>query len=209
MSMYFADAGFECTLLDSSIEALRTATDLFGQNSLEANVHVADALALPFPAGVFDVVFSIGLLEHFADIGPPLAEQVRVLRSGGCLLVYVVPDNPENVQAEFEWVNEILRTYNDPVVGAESRKEETYRSSYGAAPYRTMLEGLGLGAVTSTGVYPLPMISPSPQFPFTLNPPEAEKVLVDHFTEVILKSRSGWLCDEKYGQAFLVWGFKA
>ena len=48
-----------------------------------------DALSLPFPDGVFDVVFHQGLLEHFRDPGPLLDENRRVLRSGGLLLVDV------------------------------------------------------------------------------------------------------------------------
>lgn len=208
MSMYFADAGFDCTLLDSSSEALRTAKELFAQNSLSGSTHVGDALALPFQEGTFDVVFSIGLLEHFEDITPPLAEQVRVLSPGGWLLVYVVPENPKNVQADFEWVNEVLRVYAGGAAETQAGKEETYRSSYEAPLYRDVLERLGLNEVSSSGVYPVPMISPSPQFPFTLNPPEAELALVAGFSKLIDERTSGWLCDEGYGQAFLVSGRK-
>lgn len=208
MSMYFADAGFDCTLLDTSTQALITAKELFSKNSLVGNPHVGDALALPLRDDTFEVVFSIGLLEHFEQIEVPLAEQVRVLKPGGWLLVYVVPENPNNVQSDFEWVNEVLRIYAGPDAVTDLQKEETYRSTYEAPAYRGVLEDLGLDEVTSTGVYPLPMISPSPRFPFTLNPPEAERALVAGFEALLSKRPTGWLCEETYGQAFLVSGRK-
>lgn len=48
-----------------------------------------DAFALPFPDGVFDLVFHQGLLEHFRNPLDMLAEHRRVLRSGGHILVDV------------------------------------------------------------------------------------------------------------------------
>ncbi len=48
-----------------------------------------DALALPFCDGSFDLVFHQGLLEHFRAPAQLLAENVRVLRPGGLLVVDV------------------------------------------------------------------------------------------------------------------------
>ena len=56
-----------------------------------ATVHLvrANALALPFRDGTFDVVFHQGLLEHFRDPRPLLAENARVVRRGGRVVVDV------------------------------------------------------------------------------------------------------------------------
>lgn len=49
----------------------------------------ADAFALPFADGTFDLVFHQGLLEHFRNPREMLAEHRRVLRDGGLILVDV------------------------------------------------------------------------------------------------------------------------
>ena len=49
----------------------------------------ADALAMPFRDGAFDVVFHQGLLEHFRDPRPLLRECARVTGRGGRMIVDV------------------------------------------------------------------------------------------------------------------------
>ncbi len=53
------------------------------------SVVCGDAFAMPFPDGVFDVVFHQGLLEHFRNPGDLIAENARVLKRGGLILVDV------------------------------------------------------------------------------------------------------------------------
>lgn len=212
ISMYFADAGFRSTCLDTSAVALSTGRRVFSEHDLSAEFVVGDALALPFPDQTFDVIVSIGLLEHFKDVRGLLSEQVRVLASGGLFLGYVVPEQPDCVQRDFNWVNDLLEAYfpdaQDPNAPP---KPDLYRSDYGPQIYREQLVELGLEDVDSVGMYSMPMISPSIRFPFTLNPPEVEAVLVRRFRSELDRreaesGRSGWLCDEAYGQAFLVHG---
>jgi ubiquinone/menaquinone biosynthesis C-methylase UbiE len=63
--------------------------------------YVVDAGArLPFPAGTFAVVLNCGVLEHVDDPPAALAELRRVLRPGGWLLTYHLP----NRRAWTEWV---------------------------------------------------------------------------------------------------------
>ncbi len=75
------------------------ATVLARRNARELRVAItaltADLTALPLPAESFDLVFSQGVLEHFADPAPAMAEQVRVLRPGGVLVV--------DVPQKFNW----------------------------------------------------------------------------------------------------------
>ncbi|MBN1121620.1 MAG: methyltransferase domain-containing protein [Anaerolineae bacterium] len=52
------------------------------------NTHVAAAEHLPYPDESFDVVFSNEVLEHVQDDQQALAEQARVLKSGGRTIIF-------------------------------------------------------------------------------------------------------------------------
>ncbi len=214
MSAYFSDNGYDVTALDLSPSVIEVAREIFESNGLQGKFVVGDALALDFPDKSFDVVVSIGLLEHFEDVSKVISEQIRILDHGGLFLGYIVPENVHSVQQDYHWLNDILRLY-DPRFQGEQKlppKAEIYRSDHDSKVYVDALKSLPVEDIQVSGVYPVPMISPSVSFPFTLMPEKMEARLVAHFTE-LLKSReklgrNPWLCDEKEGQAFLVWCWK-
>ena len=219
ISSYFADNGFDCVLLDSSRSVLETAQSIFQRNGHKATFLHGDALCLPLESDCFDVVVSIGLLEHFEDVKTLLAEQVRVLRPGGLFLGYVVPERPQNIQRYFNWINSMLKFGGRVACGfrrSESKAVKTtvYRSDYGSERYRAALEGQPVRDVGSFGMYPLPMISHSPEFPFSLLPAPAEWLLARIFEAVlharrVVSGRNPWICSEALGQAFLLTFCKA
>lgn len=211
LSCYFSDAGFDCKLIDSSEKAINIAEEIFKTNNLKAEFVVGDAYNLPFNNKSFDLVFSIGLLEHFEEIEKPMQEQIRILDSGGLFLGYVVPKYYENIQNDFTWINQVLKGYlkNEKVI----EKEKVFRSDDNSDKYVNALNKFGLTEIQVSGVYPLPMISHSIDFPFSLMPEESEKEIVKHFNKILFSRRietgkHPWLCNEGFGQAFLVWGFK-
>lgn len=87
----FARRGGDVTGLDYSEEALATCRELASRNGIEGRIRFVngDARSLPFPCESFDFVFNVGLIEHFEDPSGILAEQHRVLRRGGFLLLQV------------------------------------------------------------------------------------------------------------------------
>ena len=213
LSAYFSDDGWDCTLLDISPQVIEIAKKLFAKHDLKAKFEVQDCLNIDVADETFDLVFSIGLLEHFEDIENTIKEQFRVLKSGGLFIGYVVPEFQENVQNSFEWVNQLLEVIYKADTEKASSKAEIYRSDDLSPRYVEVLRKLGAIDVFSSGTYPLPMISFSPSFPFSLLPDEVELVLTRNFQDWLSKAKdekntNPWLCDETYGQAFIVSGRK-
>lgn len=209
LSAYFSDAGWDCTLLDISSTAIDLAKNAFAENNLKARFDVGDCLNLPYEDGSFDLVFSIGLLEHFQDVSSVIEEQKRILADSGMLIGYVVPECSSSIQAEYSWICEILKD----VMGGKSQTEKSpiYRSDYKSDVYIDCLKRNGFKNIKSTGIYSLPMLSNSIEFPFSLLPPKSEKILVKYFSQLLEYRRMNmggdpWLCSEDEGQAFLVWG---
>ena len=208
LSAYFSDNGSECHLLDISETAIDIAKESFAAHGLTAKFHVGNCLELPFRDNQFDVVFSIGLLEHFEDVRSVIGEKYRVLNRGGLMFNYIVPNIEQNIQIEYDWFNDILQTILPR--DRELNKVEIFRSDDLSERYEHILHNLNMKNVSSTGVYPLPMISNSPSFPFTLLNERAEKLIVSKFEELLSNDGGGnsWFCDESRGQAILVTGNK-
>ncbi len=84
-----AAAGAHAVVLDYSPRSLELVRDQARARGLTVHLVRADALAMPFRDGAFDVVFHQGLLEHFRDPRPLLVENARVTARGGRLVVDV------------------------------------------------------------------------------------------------------------------------
>lgn len=213
LSAYFADDGWDCTLLDISSTVIDQAKVAFDAAELKANFLVADCNKMPIEDNSYDLIFSIGLLEHFADSKNVISEQIRILKPGGLFIAYVVPELKTNIQKDFNWVNDLLEVIYEDKIYQKNEKSEIFRSDALSAGYLEILEDLNLNEINSFGSYPLPMISYSPSFPFTLLPKKVEKKLTEIFSKWLerRKNETGenpWKCDEEYGQAFVISGRK-
>lgn len=75
-------AGIRATAADFTLEMMRA-----GQRSDRLHFCAADALHLPFEDGSFDAIVSGFLMRNVIDLPQALAEQHRVLRSGGSIVI--------------------------------------------------------------------------------------------------------------------------
>jgi ubiquinone/menaquinone biosynthesis C-methylase UbiE len=73
--------------IDPSAQALKRA-----RTRSDAECAVARCEQLPFPAGAFDVVVAVGVMEHFELLDASIAEIHRVLAPGGRYLTLIQTD---------------------------------------------------------------------------------------------------------------------
>ncbi|MFM8558669.1 MAG: class I SAM-dependent methyltransferase [bacterium] len=84
-----ARMGAKGIVLDYSPASLRLVKQQAERQGVPVMLVQADATRMPFRDGTIDVSFHQGLLEHFRDPRPLLAENARITRSGGRVLVDV------------------------------------------------------------------------------------------------------------------------
>ena len=88
-TLALARAGALAVVLDYSPASLALVQRQARVQGVAVGLVRADALAMPFRDGAFEVVFHQGLLEHFRDPRPLLAENARVSARGGRVIVDV------------------------------------------------------------------------------------------------------------------------
>jgi SAM-dependent methyltransferase len=82
-----ARAGASVVAVDRSPADVEAARRNAAHAGVPLELHVADALALPFPGDRFDVVLAVTVLCFVADPAMAVSEMARVLRPGGVLVI--------------------------------------------------------------------------------------------------------------------------
>ncbi len=75
--------------LDISSEILRQAKDSFGRQRLKLAGIISDLREIGFKDNSFDIVYSMGTVEHFPEYEQAIRECFRVLRPGGRAIIGV------------------------------------------------------------------------------------------------------------------------
>jgi len=102
----------------------------------------ADAGALPFSSGAYDLVLCTGVLQCVDDWRGALGELVRVVRPGGTLVVGTLSDSA-------------ARRILYRLKGAAGSRHTLRPTLFSAAELRGVLEGLGVATDVLTLYYPI------------------------------------------------------
>jgi len=145
VSGFLAALGFEVVGLDYEVAALRLAGRGFQSGGVKGDMLLGDAFALPFADQSFDVVLSTGLLEHFADPSPIVAEMARVLRCGGIFYSDIVPRK----FSLFRALDSLL-----------SRRDDLWERPFDKGEIEALLSNEGLCGITVFAAAILPPLVP-------------------------------------------------
>lgn len=115
-ALELARAGAVTLVLDYSPASLALVARQARERGIAVHLVQADALRMPFRDGALDVVYHQGLLEHFRDPRPLLAENARVTRSGGRVIV----DVPQTFHA-YTVMKQVLIAMNRWFAGWETQ----------------------------------------------------------------------------------------
>ena len=129
--------------IDISLSTVRQARTAFGTARLLGLV--ADVRRLPFRPGTFDVVYSMGTVEHFDETQDALDEIASVLRAGGAAVVGV-PNR---------W-DPFLRPLSVALLGLFGQYGYGYEKSYSRRALRRMLTSAGLRVESETAILFVP-----------------------------------------------------
>jgi SAM-dependent methyltransferase len=129
--------------IDISPPIVRQARAAFDVDALESAV--ADVRDLPFRDATFDVVYSMGTIEHFAETERAVAEIARVLKPGGRAIVGV-PNR----------YDPFLRPLLATALQAIGWYGYGFEKSYSRRALRAMLEASGLEVVSETAILFMP-----------------------------------------------------
>jgi 2-polyprenyl-3-methyl-5-hydroxy-6-metoxy-1,4-benzoquinol methylase len=90
-SLYLAKRGINVTCADFTPEALRLARSNFDAEHASGTFVLDDLMNSNLPAHSFDCVMSFGLLEHFEDLKPLVANMTRLVAPGGIQIHAIIP----------------------------------------------------------------------------------------------------------------------
>jgi ubiquinone/menaquinone biosynthesis C-methylase UbiE len=165
LSLYMARQGYDCTMVDNSLEGLNVGRSRFEQEGLAGKFILGDVTRMHFGDETFDIVTSGGLLQHFRDIKPPTAEMVRVLKRGGLCTAVVIPKkfSCQTIgDMEFflvRFAKKLLKGRFKGIISESKNRFPFYVNSLSLKEYVAVFELAGLGGIAATGLSPFPSLA--------------------------------------------------
>lgn len=148
---------FSVTLNDLSESGMELARANFMHVGEEASFDVADATHLPYADNSFDVVTSIGLMEHLDEYTPILREAYRVLKPDGMMIQINIPK-----KRSIQMLNSVYRAILK-LCGVELRADFP-RNADRPEDYARHAREVGFIDVETINVNPFPLFVPMSLF---------------------------------------------
>lgn len=147
----------DVTLLDNSPEALHVAKDNFSNIDARGTFVLGSCEQLPFADNSFDVVYSIGLLEHLEDYQRTLAESYRVLTPGGVMISLNIPK-----KWSLQILNNLYKRFLTIFFHTVEVRKDYFRNADTPDVYKRKAEESGFSDVFFVSVNPFPLFTPMP-----------------------------------------------
>ena len=131
-ALAFAGLGARVTAFDLTEPMLRTARGFVTERgAADVGFVAGDVEALPFRAGVFDVVTCRIAAHHFANVGPAVRQIAATVRPGGSFLVQDILGHDDAGASAF-------------ITEVERRRDPSHVRAYRAVEWKAILRGAGL-----------------------------------------------------------------
>lgn len=159
MSLYLRKyEGLDATLLDLEPSAIELAKENFKSRGVEGEFVVASSDAMPFPDNSFDMVYSIGLLEHLKNYGKTLEECYRILKPGGAIVHLNIP-----AKWSCQNINNFYKKILQLFTGKKYPAKDYWRNSDKPEDYISVAEAAGFKDCKTVNVNPFPIFVPMPR----------------------------------------------
>lgn len=138
----FARAGAVITGVDLTERAVALTKGRLAKEGLSGDVRMANAEALPFADGSFDIVYSWGVLHHTPGTARAVRECIRVLAPGGRLAVMVYHRHSWLALAAWTRHCALRGRLLAPLSAGVERVESPGTKAFAPTEMRAMLHGL-------------------------------------------------------------------
>ena len=147
--------GLKVSLLDISPDAIELAKKNFEYFGAQGSFVVAPSDAAGLPPESFDIIYSIGLLEHLQEYKKTLEESYRLLRQGGMIIHLNIPAK-WSAQNCNNWYKKLLKSF----AGKDYPAKDYWRNSDKPQDYIKAAEQAGFKNISAADINPFPIFVP-------------------------------------------------
>ena len=150
-------SGMDVSLFDLSEDGMNLARANFEYHGASGHFLIADSAKVPVPSEQYDVVVSIGLLEHLPNYEDTLREMYRVMRKGGMLITMNIPKK-KSIQELNKFYRRVLKRLSP----GTKLENDYFRVSIKPETFKEKAEKAGFKECRIIHTNPFPLFTPVP-----------------------------------------------